>query len=180
MERATIFVAPRFHTGLEIRGMTEEEMEQITDGPMRPCFGCHELIQPFLNSDLVCGICKFPMHSKGCEASPWHKDECEILKGLNVQCWYDQFGKRDDIMIHLAVLRGILLKRSQPLVWAQIIALDPNAIYMTSENLKHSTLRFIVNECRVNWIPIEEIVQFLSIFMKHRLNCCMAAKPNKK
>lgn len=180
MDRSTIFVAPRFHTPLEMRSMTEEDLEQVTDGPMRPCFGCHELIQPFLNTNLVCENCKFPVHCKACEVSPWHKDECKIFKRLNVKCWYDEIGKRENIMIHLAVLRGILLKYTQPSVWAQIIALDPNELYMTSPDLKNSTIRFIVKECKVDWIPKEEIVHFLSIFMKHRLNCCLASNINKK
>lgn len=184
MEKSTIFVSPRFHTDYELRGMTHEDFKQLTDGPMRPCFGCHKVIPPYWNRVQICESCKFPMHSQTCAASEWHSTECHILKRLTVQSWYDEIGSRDNIMIHLAVLRGILLKESKPHIWNKIMAVGcesaHGSVYLTSESLKHSTLRFILHECMVDWVEENEIVKFLSIFMKHRLNCCMVRDENKR
>lgn len=180
LEKSTIFVAPRFYTDIEAGGITDDNFDEIIHGKLRPCFGCYEVIPPYLNMQLICGTCKFPIHGNACEASAWHEAECKILKTMNIVDWYEDLGKRDFVMIHLAVLRGILLKQAQPSIWAEIIALGANSIYMTSQDLKNSTIYFITVLCQISWITVEEIVKFLSIYMKFRLNCCLATGPTKK
>lgn len=179
LEKSTIFVSPRYHTDAELRQMTDEDYEQ-NDGPFRPCFGCHMLIPPYFNVTLVCSICKFPVHNKACEGSGWHVAECQILKKMCVQNWYEDIGKRNNIMIHLAVLRGVLLKHTKPSIWDQIMSLDTDSIYLTSEELKNSILYFIIDICEVEAIEEEDVVKFLTIFMKQRLNCCTPISPNKR
>lgn len=159
--------------------MTSEDYEQ-QDGCFRPCFGCHMLIPPYFNSTLVCSTCKFPMHNKACEVSGWHAAECQILKSMCVQDWYEDIGQRKDIMIHLAVLRGVLLKHAKSSIWDQIMSLDSDSIYLTSEDLKQSVIYFIIDICKVEGIEEEDVVKFLTIFMKQRLNCCMPCDQNKR
>lgn len=178
LERSTIFVAPRYHTDFEMREMSEDYVE--SDGPFRPCFGCHMMIPPYFNVTLVCSTCKFPVHNKACETSGWHVAECQILKKMYIQNWYEDIGRRTNIMIYLAVLRGLLLKNRKPAVWTQIISLHNETIYLISEELKNSIIHFIMEICEVDGITVEDIVKFLTIFMKHRLNCTMPCTPNKR
>lgn len=168
---------------MELGQLTSEDYEQC-DGEFRPCFGCHMLIPPYFNSTLVCSTCKFPMHNRACEVSGWHLAECQILKQMYIQNWYEDIGRRKNIMVHLAVLRGVLLKHTKPSVWDQIMSLDTDEFYLTSEELKKSIINFIINVCKVEGVDAEDVVKFLSIFMKQRLNCCMpcslGCNPNKR
>lgn len=159
--------------------MTEEDHAQ-SDGAFRPCFGCHLLIHPYFNTTLVCSVCKFPMHNKACEASPWHAAECQVLKKMFIQNWYDDIGYRNNIMIHLAVLRGVLLKNTKPSIWEQIMSLESDSLYLTSEELKKSIMYFIIDICQPESVVEEDVVKFLSIFMKNRLNCSMPCNQNKR
>lgn len=179
LEKSTIFVSARYHTESEMLQMTEEDYEQI-DGPLRPCFGCHMLIPPYFNVTLVCSNCKFPVHNKACEVSGWHLAECQILKKMYIQNWYEDVGKRANIMIYLAVLRGVLLKHTKPSVWTQIMSLHNDTFYLISEELKNSITYFISDICEVEAVDEEDVVKFLTIFMKHRLNCCKPCTPNKR
>jgi len=177
-EQSCLLVTPRFHRRVELDQMNDEDHAKIIAGPMRPCFGCHLLIQPYLNTALVCSKCQFPTHSTACSISPWHKDECQVLQnlGVKVEKWYDQVGGRKDIMIILGVLRAIILKKSHPKIWEDIMALSPDANGLApkiSDTLKKSTVQFIREECKVDWIEKHEILKVLSIYLKHRLNCCL-------
>lgn len=138
------------------------------------------LIPPYFNATFLCSTCKFPVHNKACELSGWHVAECQILKIMCVQDWYENIGKRRNIMIHMAVLRGVLLKNTKPSIWSQIMSLESDSVYLLSEDLKNSILYFIITVCKVNGIGAEDVVKFLTIFMKHRLNCCMPCNPNKR
>lgn len=180
LERSTIFVSPRYHTEHELSQLTSDDYAQSDGTCLRPCFGCHMLIPPYFNTTFVCSECKFPMHSTACEGSNWHVNECEIFKKLCVQDWYDDIGYRRDIMTFLAVLRGVLLKHSKPMVWSQIMSMESETIYLTSTELKNSIMYFILDVCQVDGVQEDDIVKFLSIFMKQRLNCCMPCSANKR
>ncbi len=180
LEKSTIFVSPRFHTESELGLLTSDDYEQCDGTCLRPCFGCHMLIPPYFNTTLVCSICKFPIHNKACEVSGWHVAECRILRKMCVQNWYEDFGKRKDIMIYLAVLRGVLLKNANSTIWSQIMSLDSDSVFLTSEDLKNDILYFVVDVCQVEGIVDEDVVKFLTIFMKQRLNCCLPCGPNKR
>lgn len=179
MERSTILVAPRYYTDLETSKLTSEDYEQ-SDGKFRPCFGCHTLIPAYFNKTLVCRSCKFPIHNVGCEVSPWHIAECKIFKTQRIQNWYDEVGRRQDIMIHIAVLRGVLLKQTNNRVWTQIMSMESDSPYFISEKLRLSILYFIFDLCKVEGVEIEEVVKLLKIFMKQRLNCTLPCSINKR
>jgi len=185
-EQSCLLVTPRFHTQTELNEMDDEDHAKIIAGPMRPCFGCHMLIQPYWNSALLCSKCRFPMHSTACSISPWHKDECQVFQktlGVKAEKWYDQIGGRKDIMIILGVLRAIILKITHPKIWEDIMALSPDANGLTpkiSDTLKDSTIQFIRGECEVNWVEEDEILKVLSIYLKHRLNCCLELFATKR
>ncbi|XP_037040692.1 uncharacterized protein LOC119077589 [Bradysia coprophila] len=179
LEKSTIFVSPRYHTEAEANLLTSDDYAQ-SDGILRPCFGCHMLIPPYFNETFVCHICKFPIHNAACAASPWHVAECQILKRIHIRSWYKDIGSSKDVMLRLAVLRGVLLKNRNSTVWTKIMSLESDSIYLLAEDLKQSILCFVLDVCKVEGVDEDDVVKFLTIFVKQRLNCTLPCNTNKR
>ena len=105
-----------------------------------------------------CLDCGWPMCSRDCSLSKVHELECEILakdqKGIGVPSTLDSTPRYDLIML----LRGLLLKDTNPKAWESLVSMESHAEIWKSGNdpFHHAAVRYFTEVCDMN-LDVDEI-----------------------
>lgn len=131
------------------------------------------LIAPIANSDLVClschspitkkdfyrcPDCSWPMCNKECAYQEAHQLECDVLSqdksGIAVPRTLGETPRYDLIF----VLRGLLLKKTDPKAWDALMSMESHAELRKNDNdpYQKATVRYFKEVCKVDY-DIDEI-----------------------
>ncbi|XP_058443703.1 SET domain-containing protein SmydA-8 [Malaya genurostris] len=103
-------------------------------GSVPVCLGCHRNLIPLLQDDgrkktlYTCRRCTWPLCGESCESSRLHTEECQLFssKGYRARIAFNELEpeRRDSSYCVILPLRAILLKNSDPQMYAKILTFE--------------------------------------------------------
>ena len=89
------------------------------------CLQCFSRV----DGSFLCPGCYFPLCGWSCAGGRRHRDECEIFSNLERKIILEDFKEKAPIYATIAPLRLLLLKKSNPVLWARMCSLmDHNQV----------------------------------------------------
>lgn len=118
----------------------------------------------------LCPGCSFPLCGPKCVAGSLHKEECSIFSKLQKKPQFEDLNEKNPIYAAIAPLRLLLLKRSNPSLWAMVISLmDHNEDRFIADPTMCLSFQMIVDfflvELRMTEFSEEEIRHVIGVLL---------------
>lgn len=145
---------------------------RVSTFPM--CLGCNTKLEPTQMEDgkldfYKCSSCQWPLCGKKCESSEWHKEECKLMTERKYKCSikYEGQGKSEAAYCVIAPVRVLLLKRSNPQQYENIMNLESHLDERINTQLylilKANLVTFVIQVLGLTEFDEESILRVASI-----------------